>query len=96
MDIKLLLLHCCFLYLCNFVGRFRFGQLNCRFEGQMSIFRELFGIGDLFDAFDDNEAVVGEYESFLFFGQDGVGILDSLYLLAVWFFLDYGQYFAVA
>lgn len=39
---------------------------------------------------------MGEHEGLLFFGEDGVGVPDALDVLAVWFFLDGGAYFAVA
>jgi len=37
---------------------------------------------------------MGEYKGFLFFGEDGVSIFNSLYVLAIRFFFDKRQYFA--
>jgi len=59
----------------------------------MCIIGDLFRVGDFFDTYDE-ETIMSEYKAYWFFGQEGVSIFNSLYVLAIWFFFDKREYFA--
>lgn len=57
-------------------------------KGEGSVWDQLSCVGDGFEAFEEEKAVVGEDEILLFFAEDGVGDFYSIDELGVGFFLD--------